>query len=378
MEPKISIAKGSDPYAVTHQALCRMDPAAVSGRSILLKPRAGRPLSPQTGGSTHPAVIEAAIDWLRENHAKSVAVAECPALGISAEKAFFSSLSGLCKKKNAPLIDIDHYSTIWLDIFDGQALERITTTGILVDYDFIVSMPTMSTSRHSGVALSIENLVGLVARHHKLLFDPQIRTNATGGDAHQQILLADLARVLYPDMVIIDGMVGMQGDGPCEGTARNTGLVVAGDDALMADKITCELMDINPDEIQHLNLVGQLLQKRHASASVSPAHWKQWVTPFQRPKTGGHPSRPVVEIFNHKGCTSCQNVLYRFLEHHYTQLEPAENIRFSIGPQGPQCPADTCYVGNCAASRDTDQSGYHCNGCPPQERQIWDALGKVR
>ena len=35
---------------------------------------------PQTGGSTHPAVIEAAIDWFHENHAKLVAVAECPAL----------------------------------------------------------------------------------------------------------------------------------------------------------------------------------------------------------------------------------------------------------------------------------------------------------
>ena len=373
---KISIAKGDDPYTVARQALCRMDPVPVAGRRILLKPRAGRPLFPQTGGSTHPAVIEAAIDWFHENHAKLVAVAECPALGVSAEKAFFISLSGLCEKKDVPLIDIDHHSTIWLDIFDGKALERITTTGILVDYDFIVSMPTMSTSRYSGVALSIENLTGLVARHHKLFFHPQVRTNAKGADNHREVLIADLARVLYPDMVIIDGFIGMEGDGPCDGTPKYAGLVVVGDDALVADRITCELMGFNPDEIQHLDLVGQRLGNRHDAATVTPAHWKQWVIPFRRPKIDTRPCRPVLEIYNHKGCTSCQNALYRFLEHHYAQLEDGENIRFSIGPEGPQCPPGTCYVGNCAASRDADQSGYHCNGCPPQERRIWETLQK--
>ena len=376
--PKISIAKGRDPYTVARQALSRMNPTPVSGRSILLKPRAGRPLPPESGGSTHPSVIEAAIDWFHENHAKSVAVAECPSLGVSAEKAFFTSLSGLCEKKNVPLIDIDHYSTIWLDIFDGKALDRITTTGLLVDYDFIVSIPTMSTSRYSGVALSLENLTGLVARHHKLLFHNQVRTNAKGGDMHRENLLVDLARVLYPDMVIIDGIIGMEGDGPCRGNPKNTGLVVAGDDALIADKITSELMGINPAEIQHLNLVGQLLGNRHDSATITPVHWKRWVTPFHRPKIDTRLSRSVLEIYNHKGCTSCQNALYRFLENHYAQLEHGENIRFSIGPEGPQCPGGTYYVGNCAASRDADQSGYHCNGCPPQERQIWEMLRKVR
>jgi uncharacterized protein (DUF362 family) len=377
--PNISIAKGHDPYSVTRQALSRMDPTPVSGRNILLKPRAGQPLLPETGGSTHPKVIEAAIDWFHENHAKSIAVAECPALGICAEKAFLTSLATLCEKKNVALIDIDHYSRIWLDIFDGTALDRITATGLLVDYDFIVSIPTMSTCGNDGVALSLENLVGLVPRHHKLLFHHQVHTNVNDqAVGSRDTLLADLARVLYPDMVIIDGIIGMEGDGPCNGRPKNAGLIVAGDDALFADKIASELMGINPAEIQHFNRVDNLPGHHHDSAAVTPADWKQWITPFARPKVDTTLSGPVIEIFNHNGCTSCQNALYRFMEHHYTQLKPGENIRFSMGPEGPQYPGGTYYVGNCAASRDADQSGYHCNGCPPQERQIWEALQKGR
>jgi uncharacterized protein (DUF362 family) len=374
---QIGIAKGEDPYAVARRALDRLDPTPVAGHNVLLKPRGAMPLAPETGGSTHPGVIEAAIDWLRENHARAVAVAERPALGVAAQKAFFTSLEGLCARKDVPLINIDHSSSIWLDIFEGRLLQRVSATGILVDYDFIVSMPTLSTSRYSGVALSLENIAGLVARHHKLRLHPWLRMNAEGGGLEREIMLADLTRALYPDMVIIDGIVGMQGDGPFDGYPKNAGLVIAGDDALTADRIGCELMGIHPDEIKHLKLVGQMSEQPPAAANVEPGDWQQWMTLFQRPETGTPLSRAVLEIYNHKGCTSCQNSLYRFLEQHYLQMERGHNMRFSIGPEGPQCPAGTCYVGNCAVSRDTERSGYHCNGCPPQPRQIWDALQKL-
>ncbi len=385
---QVSIARGQNPYDVTCQALSRISPA-LAGRRILLVPRAGSPIPPETGGSTHPAVIEATIDWLCKNKAKSIAVAGSPDLGVSSEKAFFSSLAKLCQQKNVRLIDIDHHPTIWLDIFDSTALDRVMTTELLVDYDFIVSMPTLSTCRYGGATLSLDNLSGLVARHYKLHFHRHIRTDSAADDRYRQMRIADLTHVLYPDLAIIDGMSGME-DGASQGNPENTGLVIAGNDALHSDMVACELMGIDPAKIYHLNQVAQwqpngrdshpadFLDNQTGSVSIEPAHWKQWVTPFAQPNPPLPASSAALTICNHNGCTSCQNALYQFLEHRYTALSSKrEMIRFSIGPEGPQYPAGTIYVGNCAASRDIDHSGYHCNGCPPQADQIWEKLRQV-
>lgn len=362
--PQVSVAKGQDPHAVTLKSLSRMDPAPINGRRILIKPRASRPLPPQSGSSTHPGVIEAAIDWFRQNRAESITVAGCPPLGICTEKAFPPSLIDLCGQKNIPLVNIDHHSVIWLDILDGTHLDRVTTSGVLVDYDFIVSMPTMSTSPYSGVALSIENLTGLAARHHKLFFEPLIRINGRGGAVYREELIADLARVLYPDMAIIDGMPAL----PDDTSSPDVGLVIAGPDALAVDEAACRLMGCSPSEALHLSLVSRWRSGRWDSAFIRPG----------RPSAGGDASnQPVLEIINNMGCTSCQNAVYRFLERHYTQLELTGNMRLAIGPEVPQCPAGTYYVGNCAAARDIDESGYHCNGCPPQEGQIWEMVQKT-
>jgi uncharacterized protein (DUF362 family) len=376
----VSIARGNDPYTITRQALLRINPTPVSGRGILLVPRAGElPNRPATRrGNTHPRVIEAAIDWFNENHASSVAVALSPALGVSTEKACLASLSGICQKKDVALINIDHHPTIWLDIFDGGSLDRILTTELLVDHDFIVSMPIMSTSRESGVALSLENLTGLVARHHKLYVHPRIHTHEPGRNLYRERSIADLARVLYPDMAIIDGTPGPVGDEPDKAPPENTGLVVAGNDALCTDQITCELMEIDPADIHHLRMVGR---QRPVPESwiTTPPNWKSWITPFEQSDPVSAPPDILVDIFNHNGCTSCQNALYQFLEHHYpTVASGQERPRFSMGPDGPQYPADTFYVGNCAASRDADHSGHHCNGCPPQAQQIWDKFKRLR
>jgi uncharacterized protein (DUF362 family) len=369
--PEVSIARGQDPYTVTRQSLSRLDPSSVARRHILIVPRTARPFSPQN--STHPAVVEAAIDWFRQNRAASIAVAECPPLGTCTERTFSESLTDLCRSKNVPLVNIDHHSVIWLDILQGTHLDRITTTGALVDHDFIVSMPTMRSDPSSGATLSLENLAGLVARHHKLLFESRILINGRGGTVLREKRLADLARILYPDMAIIDGMPDLESGG----SLTDAGLVVAGCDALAVDEAACHLMGCNPAETVHLRLVARWRDGRSDSAVISPGRWKKWILPH-RPLAGDKTSdQAAVEIINKKGCTSCQNAVYRFLEHHYTQLGSTENIRLAIGPEVPRCPAGTYYVGNCAVSRDVEQTGYHCNGCPPQERQIWEMVRKT-
>jgi len=197
--------------------------------------------------------------------------------------------------------------------------------------------------------------------------------NGGGGATLREKRLADLARIFYPDMAIIDGMPAS----PDDGSPADAGLVIAGADALAVDETACRLMGCRPSDSLHLRLVSRWRGHRWDSVVVRPDRWEKWAAP-QQPLVGGDASgRPLGELINNKGCSSCQNAVYRFLERHYTQLKPTGSLRLAIGPEVPQSPGGTYYVGNCAAARDVDKSGYHCNGCPPQEQQIWEMIQKT-
>ena len=72
--------------------------------------------------------------------------------------------------------------------------------------------------------------------------------NASGGSLSDQDLndtLYRMARWQAPDMSVIDGYQGMQGNGPLSGTAVNLGCAAASLDWLAADRVAVELMNIN-------------------------------------------------------------------------------------------------------------------------------------
>ena len=57
-----------------------------------------------------------------------------------------------------------------------------------------------------------------------------------------------------PELAIVDGIIGMEGDGPLNGTARPLGVLVMGDDLLAVDATCCRLMMLDPEKIGYLVL----------------------------------------------------------------------------------------------------------------------------
>ena len=55
-----------------------------------------------------------------------------------------------------------------------------------------------------------------------------------------------------PELAIVDGIIGMEGDGPLNGTARPMGVLVMGDDLLAVDATCCRLMMLDPEKIGYL------------------------------------------------------------------------------------------------------------------------------
>jgi uncharacterized protein (DUF362 family) len=70
--------------------------------------------------------------------------------------------------------------------------------------------------------------------------------------------LARLARLLPIDLAVVDGVVGMVGNGPGRGSPIRAGLALAGTDALAVDLVGAELMGFDPRTIGYLWYLSQL------------------------------------------------------------------------------------------------------------------------
>lgn len=116
-----------------------------------------------------------------------------------------------------------------------------------------VSMPKVKTHHWAGVTLSMKNLFGVV---------PGIAYGWPKNVLHWKGIdrsILDINAAVPTDFVIADGIVGMEGNGPLNGSARNLGRIVLAEDPVAADFTCAQLMGINPQRVSHLAQAAEFL-----------------------------------------------------------------------------------------------------------------------
>jgi uncharacterized protein (DUF362 family) len=121
--------------------------------------------------------------------------------------------------------------------------------------DLVVSVAKMKTDARSGAALSMENLSGLVPG--PVYGWP--RDIGLDADGHGRFI-AELARAFRRSFAVVDGIVGMEGDGPLDGTPKSAGVLVMGESLAATDATCCRVMGIDPARVGYLNKIdaGQI------------------------------------------------------------------------------------------------------------------------
>ena len=116
--------------------------------------------------------------------------------------------------------------------------------------DVVISMPKMKTHHWVGITLSMKNLFGTL---------PGIFYGWPKNPLHQRGIensILDLALTVPVHYAVVDGVIGMEGDGPIMGTAKPVGAVVMGRDLLAVDCTAARIMGFNPKKIPYLATAG--------------------------------------------------------------------------------------------------------------------------
>ena len=113
-----------------------------------------------------------------------------------------------------------------------------------------ISLPKLKTHHWAGATLSLKNLFGTL---------PGICYGWPKNELHWrgiQNSIVDIACTHTPHLAIVDGIVGMEGDGPLNGTARHVGALVMGTDLVAVDATCCRLMRLPPERVPTLVLAA--------------------------------------------------------------------------------------------------------------------------
>jgi uncharacterized protein (DUF362 family)/NAD-dependent dihydropyrimidine dehydrogenase PreA subunit len=100
-----------------------------------------------------------------------------------------------------------------------------------LDYDLVLNMPKLKTHAMMGLTAGVKNTFGFVPSLDKAKWHLRCKSDKRLFSS----LLIDIYFAVNPALTILDGIVGMDGNGPTHGRVRDLGLVAVSDNALSLD-----------------------------------------------------------------------------------------------------------------------------------------------
>ncbi len=202
--------------------------------------------------NTHPNVVAAVIELCKREGAAEVIVAEGPGHWRNVE--YLVSASGLgdvLRHYAVPFVDLNHDEPVrQVNLGRATGLQHLYMSRTVVSAEVLISLPKLKTHHWAGATLSLKNLFGTMPG--TCYGWPKNELHWRGIDNS----IVDIALTRTPDLAIVDGIVGMEGDGPLNGVARPLGALVMGNDCLAVDATCCRLMQLDPEQVPYL-LLGQ-------------------------------------------------------------------------------------------------------------------------
>lgn len=220
----------------------------VTGKRILLKPNLVETSSGAIHINTHPLVVRGAVEAFLRMGAAQVMVAEGPGhrrdtLDVLEE----SGLAGVLYEDRIAFHDLNYGTGYNVSNVGRQSkLRTLTFPGLFQETDWIVSMAKMKTHHWTGVTLSLKNMFGVM---------PGIYYGWPKNVLHHAGIensILDINATLKPHFAIVDGIVGMEGDGPIMGDPKKAGVLVMGRNLTAVDATSSRIMGVDPYKVSCL------------------------------------------------------------------------------------------------------------------------------
>jgi uncharacterized protein (DUF362 family) len=254
-----------------------LKPAEMYGRRVLLKPNLVEPNRGIPQMTTNPAVVVATAAVFKAWGA-SVKVGEAPGHVRDTEMALVESrLQEALDDARLVFADLNYEEVGWVSNAGGiSPLKGFYFPQSILEADLIVSLPKMKTHHWMGMTGAMKNMYGSL---------PGIQYGWPKNVLHHAGIpqtVYDINASLPKTIAIVDGIVGMEGDGPIMGSPKPMGLLLIGGNPTAVDATMARIMGLRPDRIPYLDLAADRLgpiDERHILQRGEA--WRPLVKPFK-------------------------------------------------------------------------------------------------
>jgi uncharacterized protein (DUF362 family) len=391
LRSRVALRRHKAPAVMVYEALQEVspDPGGIKNTVVLVKPNAGFLAERRgTGLVTDSETVRGAIRFFRDAGAAKVLVGDGAVAGVNASGALKAAgIEDVARQEGALPVNLDGGKPVDIAVGEPMAVDRIRISSIALEADLIVSMPVMKSHMNTVASLGIKNLKGCLHRREKQRFHHLAEEERFRRWHRWKTLeraIADLYSVLRPGMVVVDGVVAMEGMGPSMGDPKPLGLVLASKDALAAELAALHIMGIHWREVPHVFLsaqkTGAELPDEISALDIDLGLLEASRSPFARAVPEDITALfPYFEIIEADACSACCATVMAFLKQKGQRYanRKAGSVRIAFGKNVDPDLVDerTILLGNCTAG--LRARGRFLPGCPPVGSDIEHEIARL-
>ncbi|MBC8526062.1 MAG: DUF362 domain-containing protein [Candidatus Cloacimonetes bacterium] len=209
--------------------------------SVLLKPNLLGPYPPEKGVTTHPIFIAALVELLKDYNIE-ISLFDNPGGNVKYNEVLQKcGILNLSKKYNIEILE-----PVKSGIYKfGEKPEYIINKPFL-DCQAIINLPKLKTHTLTLFTGAIKNMYGIVpglakSNYHRIAPHPTKFAE----------IVVDIYSLVKDKIIfnLMDGIIGMDGNGPSSGDSKNFGVILGSPEAIALDFCASKMMGYNPKKI---------------------------------------------------------------------------------------------------------------------------------
>jgi len=210
----------------------------ISKSKILIKPNLLSAKSTDKAVTTHPLFIQA-ISEIFLDFSCDICIGDSPGYETTEKVLIKSGIMNIVKSHNLKIKSFDRRIEKFMKGISPY--NKFILGEDPDDYDHIINLPKLKTHTMMGLTLGVKNMFGFVPSIEKAKWHLR-----AGKDRMLfATLLIDIYNVIKPSLTILDGITGMDGDGPSNGRVRNFGIMILCKSAFELDHAVEQLINYN-------------------------------------------------------------------------------------------------------------------------------------
>ncbi|WP_088893602.1 DUF362 domain-containing protein [Leptolyngbya ohadii] len=210
------------------------------GDRVLLKPNLLTGARPGKECTTRAELVYCVAKLVQEAGGKPF-LGDSPAFGSAKGVALANGYAPILEDLKLPIIDFQgkRYKTV------SEEFNHLLLSKEAIEADVVINLPKIKSHVQLTLTMGVKNLFGCVPGKMKAWWHME-----AGKDVVRfGNMLAETARAINPDLTIVDGIIGHEGNGPSGGEPRSLGVLAASPNVFAVDRAIVDVLNADPEMI---------------------------------------------------------------------------------------------------------------------------------